>query len=80
MMPGDKANIYYLAKKLKIKDTIKVVRSQKTGDEFIISQSPTYVAFSKKTTTQKLADTFSDVIAEMKKDGTYDTIRSKYLN
>jgi len=79
VMAGDKANILYYSKKLGVKDNIEIVMSQSSNEEFILSESPTYVAFSKKTINKKLVDKFSDAITEMKKDGTFEIIRAKYI-
>lgn len=79
IVPGEKSNIFYNAKKAGVIDEIVVVKSNKTGNDLIISNSPTYVAFSKKTVNIELVNKFSDIIIEMKIDGTYDAIKGKYV-
>jgi len=80
VMAGDKANILYYSKQLGLKDKIEIVKSKYGSEELIISESPTYIAFSKKTIAKELVDKFSDTVLGMKKDGTFEKIRSKYLN
>jgi len=79
VIPGEKSNILFKAGQAGIKNKIETVRSLKTDNDLIISESPTYIAFSKKTVSIDFVNKFSDVISEMKKDGTCDIIKNRYL-
>lgn len=74
MFIGEKKNILFLAKKLGYRDRIEIVRMTGTDKDFLLSSSKTYLGFSKKNINKEIAEKFSKVIAEMRKDGTIDKI------
>lgn len=52
--------------------------TNKDGSPFVLDSVKSYLAFSKETMSQEMAATFSDVLKEMRKDGTYEDIVNKY--
>ncbi|QJB56144.1 transporter substrate-binding domain-containing protein [Pseudodesulfovibrio sp. zrk46] len=48
------------------------------GHEIVFSRAPTYLAFSKKTSSKDLAKRFSEALKAIKADGTYYTILKRY--
>ena len=79
MFVGVKLTIQFLAKKMGFGDEIEIIKMTGTDDYYLLSASKTYLAFSKKIHKQLIADEFSKTLAEMKKDGTFRKIESKYF-
>ncbi|MCP4133743.1 MAG: transporter substrate-binding domain-containing protein [bacterium] len=77
MLVGVKLTIFDLSKKLGLEDRIEIVTMTETGRDYLLSSSKTYLAFSKKRVSKKLVKKFSDTIAQMKKDGTFNRISRK---
>ena len=78
MFLGVKLTIILRAKETGDLDKIEIVKKTGTDEDYLLSTSKTYLGFSKKRVTTDLVDDFSKSIAQMKKDGTIDLIRSKY--
>ncbi|MCG8572592.1 MAG: transporter substrate-binding domain-containing protein [Spirochaetes bacterium] len=78
MFIGMKLTVTYYAKKLGYEDIIDIVPMTETNQPYLLNSSKTYLAFSKKTMTQKIVNQFSDVIRQMKKDGIFAAIEQKY--
>lgn len=79
MFIGSKSSIALLAKKMGYSNKIEVVKATNSNVEHIISIDKTYLAFSKKTTSEKFVKKFSDVISRMKKDGSINIIINRYF-
>lgn len=77
---GDLLPTRYYMKKLGISDQIHVVRRQDSDEELVVSISPTYVAFSRKTVAPEYVERFSAALKSMKQDGTYERILNTYLD
>ncbi|MCP4024626.1 MAG: transporter substrate-binding domain-containing protein [Desulfobacteraceae bacterium] len=75
---GVKLTILNLSKKMGYSDQIEIVKMTETKKPYLLSSSKTYVAFSKQTMTQDIAQLFSDTLKEMKADGTVIRIEQKY--
>ena len=75
---GVKLTVLYLAKQMGYGDQIEVVPMTETGKPYLLSASKTYLAFSRKTMTADMADRFSQVLVQMKADGTIKKIETKY--
>lgn len=75
---GVKLTIFYLAKQMGYADKIEMVPMTETGAPYLLSASETYLAFSRKTMTQDIADGFSQVLRQMKADGTIKEIEARY--
>ena len=59
---------------------VDMVPMTETGEEYLLDFSPTYLAFSKTATTPGLAEEAGEALRSMKADGTYERIRSRYLD
>jgi polar amino acid transport system substrate-binding protein len=60
--------------------SVDVVPMTETGEEYLLDFSPTYLAFSRAATPPGLADEAGEALRSMKVDGTYERIRSRYLD
>lgn len=56
---------------------LEIVSDEK-DDLVILDVSPSYLAFSRKTVTQEFVDRFSGMLNQVKKDGTYRKIMTRY--
>lgn len=59
------------------RDEVEIVTDNE-GSPVIFDSEESYLAFSKRTMTKAMADQFSETLASMKADGTYDRIVSRY--
>ena len=50
------------------------------ASDFIVSNAPSYFAFSKATTQQSFVQSFDNVLIEMKAEGLFDKIKNHYLD
>ena len=75
---GVKLTIFYLARQMGYAGQIEMVPMTETGTPYLLSASKTYLAFSRKTMTQDVADGFSRVLVQMKADGTIKEIEARY--
>jgi polar amino acid transport system substrate-binding protein len=75
---GVKSAIFFLSKSLGLKDKIEIVKQTNTNIDFLLNSSNTYLAFSKKNIDKIVVEKFSNVLKQMKKDGTIDFITNKY--
>lgn len=75
---GVKSTIFFLSKNLGLKDKIEIVKQTNTNNDFLLSSSNTYLAFSKKRVNQSLVTHFSEILKLMIEDGTIDYINKKY--
>ncbi|MBN1967867.1 MAG: transporter substrate-binding domain-containing protein [Candidatus Delongbacteria bacterium] len=76
---ANELNAVYEAKKLGVSNQIEKCLNEKDNQPYLLSSSKTYLAFSKKTVKQELVDKFDQALKEIKKDGTYDKIKKKYM-
>lgn len=74
---GDKVPTQFFLKKQGLADKVEVVVDE-DGNEISVSKSPTYIAFSKKSTDIGLTKTISAAIEKAYSDGTYDKLKTKY--
>ncbi|MBN1971725.1 MAG: amino acid ABC transporter substrate-binding protein [Candidatus Delongbacteria bacterium] len=75
---GNKLNVEYAAKAENYSSDIEIVKD-KSGNQYKLSTNNTYVAFSKQTMDQAFADAFSKALKEVKADGTYENLKTKYF-
>lgn len=78
MFVGVKATILFLARSMGYADDIEIVKITGTDEDYLLSASKTYLAFSKKNIERDFVDRFSNMIADMKEDGTIRKINRKY--
>lgn len=78
MFVGVKSTILFLAKKMGYDGQIDIVKMTGTDQDYLLSASKTYLGFSKKRMKKEIADKFSNVLTEMRKDGTIKKIEEKY--
>lgn len=76
---GVRLTVLNLIKKMGLTDAIEIVPMTETNQPYLLSSSKTYVAFSRKTMSQDIADLFSSTLKGMKEDGTVDFIEKKYF-
>jgi len=76
---GIKANTLYLINQMNYIEQVEIVKTSNSNEEYIFDSYNTFIAFSKKTTTKKLVTKISDILHEMKKDGTISKIKNLYL-
>lgn len=69
--------IYYL-KELGLEDEIHVVRDKESGKPLVVSTSPTYVAFSRRSVDPDYVQIFDEALKSVKMDGGFDDILSSY--
>lgn len=74
MYPG-----LYLIKQLGLANEIEILKSTTNKNYLVISESPTYLAISKKVNRAGLIDKIDSAFISMKKDGTYNKIIKRYL-
>lgn len=67
----------YFIKKRASSNLVEIV-SHQDGTPVILDSVDSYLAFSRETTSQAMADGFSDILKEMRADGTYDAIVDRY--
>jgi len=67
----DERVVKFWSKKIGMEDTFKIL-------DFIVTENPTYVAFSKAKGNKNWAAMFSGVLKEMKNDGFIEEINKKY--
>lgn len=76
---GNKLVVIYNLKKLGMYDKVEIVKKPGGNEDWIIDDWPVYWAFSKKGLQDpSYMEKVSQVIQEMKADGTYKNILSKY--
>jgi len=75
---GVKLTTISVAKEMGLREKIEIVKMTGTNEDYLLSSSKTYLAFSKKTITKEIAEEFSKTIKDMKKDGTFSKIEKKY--
>lgn len=78
MFLGVKSTIFFLAKQMGYKDKIEIVKNSSTKEDFLLSSTKTYIAFSKKTMTKEEVAQFSKLLSKFKKDNKIEKIRQKY--
>ncbi len=78
MFVGVKATILFLIREMGYSDTIEITKTTGTNKNFLLSSSKTYLAFSKAVLEKEIAEQFSRITSEMKKDGTIKRITMKY--
>lgn len=62
---------YFIFNRMKVSEQVKELQP-------LVQRTPTYLAFSKVRKLTKLRDDFDKTLIEMKKDGSYDQILSRY--
>ncbi|BBD07915.1 substrate-binding periplasmic protein [Desulfovibrio ferrophilus] len=78
MFIGVRVPILYLLEQMDLADDIDIVFNTDTGAEYALDFSPTYVAFSKKSMNERIADEFDIILKSMKEDGTFERIYRRY--
>jgi polar amino acid transport system substrate-binding protein len=78
MFIGVKSTIAFLAKKMGYQGKIERVKMTGRDQDYLLCASKTYLGFSKKTMEKEIAEEFSKVLTDMKKDGTIKQIEVKY--
>lgn len=69
--------IYYL-KELGLEDKVHIVRDEESGQPLVVSTSPTYVAFSRRSIDPDYVPVFDDALESIKADGAFDNILENY--
>ena len=77
---GDYLPVMHYLKKNGLLDKIDIVSELGTTDILVVLKWPTYILFSKKTISKQYVDEVNTVMEQMKLDGTYQRIYSKYVN
>jgi ABC-type amino acid transport substrate-binding protein len=62
-----------------IGDDVHIVLKEGTDQPLVVSISPTYAVFSRKTVSPDYVERFNQALREMKADGTYARIVDAYL-
>ncbi|WP_166263429.1 substrate-binding periplasmic protein [Marinobacter caseinilyticus] len=76
---GDLLPTLYYVDQLGLDNRVHVVRREGSQQPLVVSVSPTYVAFSRKTVDPQYVETFGAALRAMKQDGTYDRIVDAYI-
>lgn len=76
---GDMLPTRYYISQMGLGDDIHIVLEEGTNKPLVVSISPTYAAFSRKTVSPDYVEHFSQALKEMKEDGTYARIVDSYL-
>lgn len=79
MFVGVKLTILWFVARMGVSNDIDIVKKTGSAEEYILSTSKTFLAFSKKTVDPAIADRFSRIIQGMEKDGTSQRIESRYF-
>jgi len=76
---GNKIVVLHLLKKMKLYDKVDILKKPETDEDWTITDWPVHLAFSKKVLKDpSYMETVSQIIKEIKEDGTYRRILSKY--
>lgn len=76
---GDMLPTRYYISQMGLGNEIHVVLKEGTDQPLVLSVSPTYAAFSRKTISPDYVERFSQALRTMKEDGTYSRIVDAYL-
>lgn len=75
---GDLLPTMYYLKELGLEDQVHIVREKGTGRPLVVSTSPTYVAFSRRSINPDYVAVFDDALESVKADGAFDDIVDNY--
>lgn len=78
MFLGVKSTIFSIAKRIGYYDKIEITKMTETNEDYLLNSEKTYLGFSKKTIKKEFVTQFSNILTQMKKDGTTEKIRKKY--
>ena len=76
---GDMLPTRYYISQMGLGNEIHMVLREGTDQPLVVSVSPTYAAFSRKTISPLYVERFSQALRKMKEDGTYSRIVDAYL-
>lgn len=76
---GDILPTRYYISQMGLGGDIHIVLEEGTNQPLVVSISPTYAAFSRKTISPEYVERFSQALKKMKEDGTYSRIVDSYL-
>lgn len=76
---GDMLPTRYYISQMGLGDDVHVVLKEGTDQPLVVSVSPTYAVFSRKTMSPEYVERFNRALREMKEDGTYARIVDAYL-
>lgn len=76
---GDMLPTHYYISRKGFGDDVHIVLEEGTNQPLVVSISPTYAAFSRKTVSPEYVERFSQALKKMKADGTYARIVNSYL-
>lgn len=76
---GDMLPTRYYIRRMGLGDEVHIVLKEGTKQPLVVSISPTYAAFSRKTISPEYVERFSQALKKMKEDGTYSRIVDSYL-
>ncbi|MBS3803990.1 MAG: transporter substrate-binding domain-containing protein [Oleiphilaceae bacterium] len=77
---GDLLPTRYHISQMGLNDQIHRVQNEAADEPLVVSVSPTYAAFSRKTVSPEYVQAFSQALKDMKDDGTYTRILNTYLD
>ncbi|MEX0604650.1 MAG: transporter substrate-binding domain-containing protein [Marinobacter sp.] len=77
---GDLLPTRYYIRQLDFGDDVHIVLEEGTDQPLVVSISPTFAAFSRKTVSPEFVKRFSEALKKMKEDGSYSQIVDSYLN
>lgn len=77
MFVGDLLPVMHYLKKNNLDDQIDIIKYQ--GENMEVLSWPTYLMFSKKTTSQQFVDQVYKAFESMKEDGTFQQITNSYV-
>lgn len=75
---GDTIVAPYIAKSQGVWKLLESIKDY-NGEPVVLDRTNTYLAFSKASTPDSLAEAFSSALREMKMDGTYEVIKKMYI-
>ncbi len=75
---GDLLPTVYYLKQLGLRDEIHIVRQKESGMPLVVSTSPTYVAFSRRSIDPDYVQVFDEALKSVKADSTFDQILGNY--
>ncbi len=76
---GDLLPTMHYVKDMGMEDAIHIVRNEETGQPLVVSTSPTYVAFSRRTVDPAYVEKFNTALDSMKEDETFESILNTYM-
>lgn len=76
---GDMLPTRYYINQMGLGDDVHIVLQEGTDQPLVVSISPTYAAFSRKTVPPEYVERFNQALRKMKEDGTYSRIVDSYL-